>query len=71
MKLLMKIHNMKKNLLTKYIMLLILLIDGIVIYFDLNSVVMGMKQWVELLVFEFTLQAYYTQYISNNDNEKL
>lgn len=71
MKLLMKLHNMKKNLLTKYIMLLILLIDGIVIYFDLNSVVMGMKQWVELLVFEFTLQAYYTQYISNNDNKKL
>ena len=62
---------MKKNILTKYIMLLILLIDGIVIYFDLNSVVMGMKQWIELLVFEFTLQAYYTQYISNNINEKL
>ena len=56
-----------KNKIIKYSILLIILLVSIAIYYDFSTPTMGMKQWVELLLFEFALQAYYTQYISNNE----
>jgi hypothetical protein len=55
---------LKKKTILQYLLLTVLVSMSVVIGFDIKTQIMGMQQWVEILVFEFTLQTYYTQYIS-------